>query len=101
MEALLALQRVKLRDKVVIWTTLFLSGRRYYPRNILILWKYPRSVDIICILRKYQHSVDIIRILWIYLHFVDIICILWKYPRSVDIIPILWMLLALAALRST
>ena len=45
----------------------------------ILLWKHPRSVDII-------------RILCIYPYFVDIIRILWKYPRSVDIIRISWIL---------
>ena len=42
---------------------LFHSSRGYYHGNIRILWKYPRSVDIIRILWKYPHSVDIIHIL--------------------------------------
>ena len=45
-------------------------------------------MDIIHILWKYPRSVDIIRISCIYPYFVDIIRILWKYPRSVDIIRI-------------
>ena len=68
MEALLALQRVKLRDKVVIWTTLFLSGRRYYPRNIRILWKYPRLVGIIRISQKNTN------VPWILSAFCEYIC---------------------------
>ena len=46
---------------VVIYITLFHSGREYYRGSVCILWKYPRSVDIICILWKYPRSVDIIR----------------------------------------
>ena len=52
---------------------LFHSGHGYYFGNIRILWKYPRSVDIIRISWKYPRPVDIINILWIYPHLVDII----------------------------
>ena len=66
------------------YTTLFHSHCRYYCGNIRILWKYPRSMDIICILWKYPRSVDIICILCMYPYLVEIIPISWKYPRSVD-----------------
>ena len=53
---------------------------------IRILWKYPRSVDIIRISWKYPRSVDIIRISCICPYFVEIIHISWKHPHSMDII---------------
>ena len=83
------LKQVKLHDKLMSQIELFGSGRGYYCGNIRILWKYPRSVDIICILRKYACSVHIFRVSLIYLHSVDIIRISWIYPHSVDIICIL------------
>ena len=77
-----AIQRVKVRDKVMSYIMLFCSGQGYYRGNIRLLWKYPRSMDMI-------------RISWIHLNSVDIIRISRIYPRSVDIIRILWILSAL------
>ena len=85
------MQRVKVCDEVMSQITPFHSFHGYYPGNIPILWKYPHSVDIICISRKYPYSVDIIHIFGIYLHSVDIICISWKYPHYVDIIRVSWI----------
>ena len=82
------MQRVKVRDKVMSWITIFHSGRGYYRGNIRILWKYPHSVDIIRISRKYPGSVDIIHILWKYPRSVDIIHISWIYSHFVDTIGI-------------
>ena len=88
-------QWVKVQSWFVVYITLFRSVCGYYCGNIHILWKYPRSVDIICISWKYPCSVDIIHILCIYLYFVEIStwCAYYlpscKYPRSVDIICIL------------
>ena len=45
-------------DKIMSQITRFHSGCGYYRRNIRILWKYPRFVDIIRISQKYPRSVD-------------------------------------------
>ena len=58
-----AMQRIKVRDKVMRQIMLFNFGCGYYRENICILWKYTRSMDIIRVLWKYPRSLDIIRIL--------------------------------------
>ena len=45
--ALGTMQQGNVCDKVMSYITLFSSDRGYYRGNIRILWKYPRSVDII------------------------------------------------------
>ena len=72
-------------DYVILFWSWMLST---FHGNIIISWKYPRSVDILRILWMYLYSVDILHFLWKYPCFVDIIPKLWKYPRSVDIIRI-------------
>ena len=69
-----AMQRVRVRDKVITWITLFHSDRGYdlnFMNIISIQW-------ISTLHRYYPHFVHIIHITWIswiFPHFVDIICI--------------------------
>ena len=83
-----AIQRLKVGDTFMSYIVLFCSGHGYYRGNIHLLWKYPRSMNII-------------RISWIHLNSVDIIRISRIYPRSVDIIRILWILSAFTTLQAT
>ena len=47
-----------------------------YRGSLSISWKYPRSVEIICILWKYPGSMDMKFISWIYIYYVDTMHIL-------------------------
>ena len=85
------LQRLKLSDKVIICITLFHYGHVCYHGNIRILWKYPRSVVIICISRQYQCSVDNIHRTWIYPRNADSIHITLIFPQNADNIHGTWI----------
>ena len=54
------------------YIALFNSGRGYYCGNIRILWKYPRSMDIIRISCIYPYFVEISTFRGYYPHFVEI-----------------------------
>ena len=59
-------------DYAIVFCSWILSTIRV---NMPILWKYSRSMDIICISWIYPSLMDILRILWTYPHSVNMICI--------------------------
>ena len=82
-----AMQRVKVRDKVLSYITLLNSGCGYYRESIRIKVKKPCSVDIIHISRKIQ-------ILWILLPFCGFLRTLWILSAFRGNIQVMWILSA-------